>query len=458
MRLTVSALRRVVKRDLPVVFGAEQLTSYAGLELVGRYLRRIDLNGRLRQVFAACGTASDYGAFRLVLVVIGLVMVGGRRLEHLRYVACDPLFARFCGLRRLPTNRSVVNWLKRFTMSGVRALGALVSELVFEQVERLRLSRLTIDLDGTVLRTGAQVRWAVRGFNPHHPKDPSYYPLLAHLAQTGQILRVKNRPGNVNDCRGAEEMVRDLVGEIRNRFGRRLPIEFRMDAAFFQEKMLKLLARLQCGYAIKVPFWQWLGLKNLVSAQKHWTRIAEAIDAFGTTLAIPQWGLSLRVVVYRKRVHHRSPKNFQLDLFDPNDGYFEYSAVTSNLELQPKALWEFASGRGAQEKIIGELKGECAFDVIPTNHYAANSAWQYLTVLAHNLIRSFQLDASLALPKTRTLKRTFVHRILSLRTLRFVLIARAGRIARIRGRHVLRLRDNPATRDVYQRIDHALAA
>lgn len=458
MRLTVSALRRVVKRDLPVVFGTEQLTSYAGLELVSRYLRRIDLNGRLRRVLAPFGVGSDYGAFRLVLVVIGLVMVGGRRIEHLRYLARDPLFARFCGLRRLPTDRSVVNWLKRFTMSGVRALGALVSELVFEQVERLRLSRLTIDLDGTVLRTGTQVRWAVRGFNPHHPKDPSYYPLLAHLAQTGQILRVKNRPGNVADCRGAEEMVRDLVAEIRRRFGRRLPIEFRMDAAFFQEKMLKRLARLQCGYAIKVPFWQWLGLKRLVAAQKQWMRIADAVDAFETTLAIPQWDLSLRVVVYRKRVHHRSPKNFQLDLFDPDDGYFEYSAVTSNLELQPKALWEFASGRGAQEKIIGELKGECAFDVIPTNHYAANSAWQYLSVLAHNLIRSFQLDAGLTLPKTRTLKRTFAHRILSLRTLRFLFIVRAGRIARIRGRRILRLSDNPATEDLYQRVDRALAA
>jgi hypothetical protein len=441
-----------------VVFGAEQLTSYAGLELVSRYLRRIDLNGRVRRVLAPFGVGSDYGAFRLVLMVIGLVMVGGRRIEHLRFLAHDPLFARFCGLRRLPTDRSVVNWLKRFTMSGVRALGALVSELVFEQVERLRLSRLTIDLDGTVLRTGTQVRWAMRGFNPHHPKDPSYYPLLAHLAQTGQILRVKNRPGNVNDCRGAEEVVRDLVAEIRGRFGRRLPIEFRMDAAFFQEKMLKLLARLQCGYAIKVPFWQWLGLKNLVAVQKQWIRIAEAIDAFETTLVIPQWNLSLRVVVYRKRVHHRSPKNFQLDLFNPDDGYFEYSGVTSNLELQPKALWEFASGRGAQEKTIGELKGECAFDVIPTNHYAANSAWQYLSVLAHNLIRSFQLDAGLALPKTRTLKCTFSHRILSLRTLRFLFIVRAGRIARIRGRRILRLSDNPATRDLYERIDHALAA
>lgn len=458
MRLTVSTLRRVVKRDLPVVFGAERLTSYAGLELVSRYCRRIDLRRRVRRVLAPVEVGSDYGAFRLVLVVIGLVLVGGRRPEHLRYLSRDPLFARFCGLRRLPTERTVVNWLKRFTMAGVRALGALVTELVFEQAERLRLSRLTIDLDGTVLRTGTQVGWAVRGFNPHHPKDPSYYPLLAHLAQTGQILRVKNRPGNVNDSRGAEAMVRELVGQIRSRFGRRLPIEFRMDAAFFQANLLKQLARLGCGYAIKVPFWQWLGLKQLVAVQKQWSRITAGIDAFETTLAVPQWELALRVVVYRKRVHHRSPKNFQLDLFDPDDGYFEYSAVTSNLALQPTALWEFASGRGAHEKIIGELKGECAFDVIPTNHYAANSAWQYLSVLAHNLIRSFQLDAGIALPKPRTLKRTFVHRILSLRTVRFLLIARAGRIARIRGRQVLRLTDNPAIKDLYERVEHALAA
>jgi hypothetical protein len=458
MRLTVSALREAVKRDLPVVFSAERLTSYAGLELVSRYLRRLQLNRRVRRVLAPFEVGSDYGALRMILVVVGLVLVGGRRIQHLRHLGRDPLFARFCGLRRLPTDRTVVNWPKRFTMPAVRALGTLVTDLVFEQVERLQLRRLTIDLDGTVLRTGTQVRWAVRGFNPHHPKDPSYYPLLAHLAQTGQILRVKNRPGNVNDCRGAEEMVRELVGEIRSRFGRRLPIEFRMDCAFFQANLLKRLARLGCAYAIKVPFWQWLGLKKLVAVQKDWIRITQNVDAFETMLDIAQWDLSLRVVVYRKRVHHRSPKNFQLDLFDPDDGYFEYSAVTSNLELQPRALWEFASGRGAQEKIIGELKGECAFDVIPTNHYAANSAWQYFSVLAHNLIRSFQLDAGIALPKVRSLKRTFVHRILSLRTVRFLLIARAGRVARIRGRQVLRLSDNPATKDLYQRVEHALAA
>jgi hypothetical protein len=67
-------------------------------------------------------------------------------------------------------------------------------------------------------------------------------------------------------------------------------------------------------------------------------------------LPIQQWDLTERVVVYRKRIHHQSPKNFQLDLFSPDDGTFEYSAVTTNESLLLWALWDFMSGRGAQEK------------------------------------------------------------------------------------------------------------
>src|ERR1700693_3812634 len=98
------------------------------------------------------------------------------------------------------------------------------------------LPRLTIDVDGTVINTGSKVAWAFRGFNPHHRKVKSYYPLLAHLAQTGQILRLRNRPGNVHDSRGALHFLRETIRELRGRFGSRLPIEFRMDAAFSSAK------------------------------------------------------------------------------------------------------------------------------------------------------------------------------------------------------------------------------
>ena len=87
-----------------------------------------------------------------------------------------------------------------------------------------------------------------------------------------------------------------------------------------------------------MPFCQWTGVKALVAAQARWTAVAADIDGFETRLELAVWGLELRVVVYRKRVHHLSPKNYQLDLFSPDDGYFEYSAVATNLTLTPRAL------------------------------------------------------------------------------------------------------------------------
>jgi hypothetical protein len=221
--------------------------------------------------------------------------------------------------------------------------------------------------------------------------------------------------------------------------------------------MLHLLAREGCEYAIKVGFWKWVGLKPLVAAQRHWIRINAWVSAFETELRLEPWDLTLRVVIYRKQVGHETRKNFQLDLFSPDDGHFEYSAVTTNKALAPAALWAFITGRGAQEKTYGELKGEFAFDVVPTHHYGANSAWQHLSVLAYNLLRSFQLQ-TLATPKPRSRKRTYAFAFRSMRTLRFLLIARAGRLACLDGRHVLRLTHNPATEALYARVANTLVA
>lgn len=244
MRLSVTSLRRMVKRPLHVEFGPQELTSYSGLELLRRYLRQQELPRRLRAACAATG--GDYGGGRLARLVLTLLYVGARRLEHLRYVAGDPLIARFCGLARIATARTVGNWLRQFTQATLGPLVQLNHDLVIDAVRRLALPRLTIDLDGTVVRTGATVGWAFRGFNPHHRKDPSYYPLLAHVAQTGHVLRVKNRPGNVHDSKQCVAFLREVLNGLRTAFGRRLPLEFRMDAAFFQRDVLRLLAAGRC--------------------------------------------------------------------------------------------------------------------------------------------------------------------------------------------------------------------
>jgi len=457
VRLSRTNFQGSCKGFLRIDFANQDITAFGGLELLRRYLALIELGRRVRSVFARYEVGGDYRAVDMILVILVLMLVGGRRLEHLNYVCDDPLVKRFCGLLRLPRERSVSRWLKRFTHKSLVALVEINSQIVSEAIEKQSLGRLTIDIDGSVITTGATVEWAYRGFNPHHRKDPSYYPILAHLAQTGHILRVKNRPGNVHDSNGAVVFMRELIDDIRVRLGNSLPLEFRMDGAFFQREIIELLERRKSGYAIKVPFMKWLGLVPIIRERQRWHRLRGGMGYFEVSLHVAPWDKMLRVMVYRKPVHHQTNKNFQLDLFDPDNGYYEYSAVTTNLELQAPALWDFMAGRGAQEKTFAELKGQWALDTVPTRHYSANSAWQQIAILGHNLLRNFQLQ-TVATQKPRSRKRTYGYLLHSLKTIRFKLIHQPARLVKPQGYSVLRFSVAPAAKRFIESIEEKLKA
>jgi Transposase DDE domain group 1 len=455
VRLSRADFHSAGKSFFKIEFASQDITAFGGLELIRRYLALIELGRRVQKVFARYDLGGDYRAIDMILVIVALFLAGGRRLDHLNYLCQDPLVKRFCGLLRLPRERSVARWLKRFTHKSLMALVELNSEMVGEAIEQQKLGRLTLDIDGSVITTGASVSWAFRGFNPHHRKNPSYYPILAHLAQTGHILRVKNRPGNVHDSKGALAFLRDLIDDVRIRLGRTLPLELRMDGAFFQRDIIELLERRRAEYAIKVPFFKWLGLVPVIRERQRWQALREGMGCFEFSLHIAAWEKTLRVVVYRKPVHHQTKKNYQLDLFDPDDGYFEYSAVSTNLTLSAGALWDFMAGRGAQEKTFAELKGEWALDVVPTHHYGANSAWQQISILGHNLLRSFQLQ-TLATPKPRSRKRTYSFFLQSLKTLRFKLIHQPARLVQPQGYNVLRFSVATPVQQLIETIEQKL--
>jgi DDE family transposase len=435
---------------LRVEFTASGLTSFAGLELLIRYLRGMRLNTLVRQHFVGLRARGDFGMVAMLRLVLGLVIVGGRRLRHVGYLAGDPLVHRLCGLRHLPTARTLSRWLKGFTEASIERLRRLNAEVVARVVRQLPLRTLTIDVDGTVISTGLTVERAFRGYNPHHRKVPSYYPITAYLAESGHVLRVKNRSGNVADGK-AVPFLRELFAQITRTLGRGYHLQFRMDGAFFRQDVIHVLAAHGAGFALQVPFYAWLDLQNRIRARQRWHRITRGVDGFELTLALTPWNLSQRVVMYRKKVHHPAPKNYQLDLFDPTDGHWEYSAVATNLSLTPQRLWHFMCGRGMHEKALGELRGHLAFGTVPTLHYGANSAWQQIVVLAHNLLASFQIETGTP-RRARSRKYTALHPLQSARTLRFELFHRAGEIVHPNGVTILRLSDNRHIRRRFETI------
>lgn len=453
MRLKKGSIRARVKGFLPIVWTEEALSAHGGLELFGRFLAEHGWIDRLREVFAPRRFDTDYGSWRMSLAVVGLLLVGGTRLAHLRQLGSDPIFLRFARLQRLPSERTLSRWLGQMTEGLRDRLQRLLRDVAFASWTTAGLARVTLDLDGTVIRTGTCVEGAERGFNPHHPKDPSYYPLTAHLAQTGQMLGVWNRPGNTHDSVGAVDRLAELIGEVRDRLGP-VPLEVRLDSAFCQKAVLDLLTASRVEYAVKMPMWQWLEVRRRITDRKRWTRVSASIDAFSFSLRIEKWRRTERVVVFRKRISGKPAKAFQLDLFQPDDGFYEYSMVATNKACGEHALWAFMAGRGGHENTLGELKNGLAFASVVTQDWDANSAWQLLNALAHNLVRDFQLHTGIATKKKNTRKRTARLRFRKMRTLRFEWIHLPARIARPQGRPELRIAAESQTR---KRLDQALA-
>ena len=219
----------------------------------------------------------DYSGVVLVRLILAMLWVGGRRLRHVRFLSRDPMVKRFAGLLAVPDERTLSRWLKQFNQRALGCLRSLNLSLVVDRIRALGLRRLTPDLDGSVVSTGLRVAWAQRGFNPHHRKVPSYYPILAHLAQTGQIIGLKNRPGNVHDGARAEGFARALICDLRRSVSPRVKLEFRCDGAFFHGSLLHLLERYRCEYAIKVPMWRWLGVKERIQTRMRWEPVAPGI-------------------------------------------------------------------------------------------------------------------------------------------------------------------------------------
>jgi len=279
VKLSKRDLRTRVKPFLPIEFTDEPLTSHAGLELFRRFAEQAGWIDRLRTLFADRRFDSDYGSFRTVVLVVGMLLLGGSRLSHVRVLDRDPLFLRLVRLRRLPDERTLSRGLQAITGPYREELNVLLRDVAYETSKEIRLSRATIELDGTVIRTGECVDGAERGFNPHHPKDPSYYPLTAHLAQTGQLLGVWNRSGNVNDSVGAAGHLAALLADVRRRL-QGVPLEVRLDGAFIQRPVLEVLTASRVEYAVKVPMWKWLGVRQRIAARRSWKRVNGSVDGF----------------------------------------------------------------------------------------------------------------------------------------------------------------------------------
>jgi len=437
-------------------FEDQRLSSYAGAIVLQALYARLKLKERLRRCFAVVAGAA-YTTQTMFLLLVTHLLIGCRELRDRDYYADDPVIKRVVGLQRLPDVSTIARRMNGQTSASVVRVQDLSRQLVLERVGEENLGRVTLDFDGSVVSTRRHAEGTAVGFNKQRKGARSYYPLFCTVAQTGQILDVLHRPGNVHDSNGAREFMKAQIAHARATVPR-ATLESRMDSAFFGKPLLDALTEERVHFTVSVPFDRFPELKQKIERTRRWTTIDKVWSYAELVWKPKSWTGTFRMLAVRRRSPQRSKGPLQLDLFVPRDTEFDYKVIATNmLGASAAKVLHFHNGRGSQEGIFGEAKSGAQLDYVPMRRLAANQLFLLASVLAHNLGREMQMAAeSRATRNTAT--RAALWPFQKLATLRRSVFQRAGRLTKPGGRLTLTLSGNKRARDELTRLLDAQAA
>lgn len=437
----------------------QEMTPYAGLVLFLHLFQKIGLKEKLRECFRHIGGQQIFGCPMVVLLLTVHLLLGFRRLRGIDYYGEDALVCRALGVRQLPSVSTLSRSAEHIDPRGLVNLSALCRQLVLDRLAYECCPRLTIDFDGSVLSTTRHAEGTAVGYNKKKKGARSYYPLFCTVAQSGQILDMYFRSGNVHDSRGAMLFMRACILAVKRALPKAV-IEVRIDGAFFSERLLKQLDRLGVHFSASVPFERLAALKALVENRSHWAVIDKNWSCFEAKWKPEKWSTSFRFIVSRQRVKKQDKKPIQLDLFAPgaessDDFTFDYRVIVTNHRFSAQNVINFHKGRGCQEKVFAEAKSAAQLDYVPFKRKTSNQVYSWAAILAHNLTRELQMQVKDRKNST-TQKRNTLWTFETLDTIRQNLIHRAGIFKRPQGKLTLVLNANPAVEKEFEAYLSAL--
>lgn len=427
-------------------FDDQQLTSFSGLIVFQQLLSHLDLRRRVSRCFEHQAATPIFSTTSIAILLIVGMLLGYRRLRDVQYFQNDPLVLRVVGVRRMPTQSTISRQLSALDDRSIGLFERLQQRLVLDALEREKLSRITLDFDGSVLGTCRHAEGVASGYNSKKKGQRSYYPLNCTVAQTGQVLAVLHRSGNVHDSNGAEQFIRQCVQLIKNTCPQAV-IETRMDGAFFSEAVICALDELGVQYTISVPFERYLSIKCYIEERRRWRSMRGNDSYFEKQISLKSWSIPFhRFIFVRQHCNLQRKQPLQLDLFQPHDFNYQYKAIVTNKTNSAANTVEYHEGRGTQEGIFAELKSQMALGYVPCNSWNANKFYLLCNVFAHNLARELQMQHK-ERDRTTTTKRPALWKFTQIGTLRKRIIQRAGRLLRPQGVLTLSMAANEAVRD-----------
>ncbi len=386
-------------------------TAYGGIGLIHRFAIELGLAEAIDQRLHLFKVHLPYHESDHVLSLAYNALCEGRCLEDLELRRQDEAYLNMLGAARIPDPTTAGDFCRRFKREHLAALQEafdFIRRKVWALQPKGFFDCAWIEADGTMVETGAECK---QGIDISYKKVWGYHPLVVTLANTGEVLRLKNRSGNRPSHEGAAEQFdqsialcraagfRKIVlrgdtdfsqteyldgwheqGDVTFVFGYDCIASLHVEADFLPNSAWKLLSRppryeVQTTprakpEPVKQPIIEERGFKNIRLLDEWVAEFPYQPTACRHTY---------RMVVVRKNVLVSDPR--QGRLFE-DYRYFFY--ITNDATLTTEQVVFSANQRCQQENILAQLKAVRALHA-PIDNLTSNEAYMLMTALAWNL-------------------------------------------------------------------------
>jgi hypothetical protein len=233
---------------------------------------------------------------------------------------------------------------------------------------------IVLDIDATDDPTyGQQELSFYHGFYEQH----MFHPLLCYDGETGDLLAAMLRPGNVHAANGVVKMLKRIVRKIRKRWPW-VAIIIRADAGFSVPRLYRFCEQHRLSYVVGL-------ITNRVLERLHAPLLSEAEKLYASS------GKKARLVGevgYRAGSWMRYRRVIMKAEVMPQG--INRRFVVTNLDGDPKKLYDFYIQRGQAENWIKDLKNGLLADRLSCSRFLANSFRLLLHTAAYLLMHNLR--------------------------------------------------------------------
>jgi Transposase DDE domain group 1 len=425
----------------PFDFGAKNLTPYGGLFPVATMLEKLEFKKLVEETLSIRRIPRVMTIYQFLLGMVLAIYVGFSRLNHIRYIAQDPMLTGILKVKELPPQCTFWRFLTSLpsvVAQQLLKLQRLLRERVW-QAANVRLHSITLDTDTTVHTLYGKQMGARTSYNPKNKGKKSYQPILTFIAETreymGGELRNGDRPTGKQIARHLEGVFAAVPRCVRE-------IYARADAGFYCWDAVQAYEKHKVSFILVASKSSRLR-EELQKARWKASPKTDADEQCEFHYQPEGWGKAYRFIALRYEKKEEVPQE-QYQLMETAD--YSYRVFVTNMEDEIALLvWHYDQRAGAENR-IKEANNDAGLAAHPSRQWAANCVHFQLAMLAYNLncwLMLFQREE-------KTKVEQLQHTTLAVARLRFLFLA--AKIWRHAGRIGINYSDQYAERGLFQRL------